>query len=205
MFALRWLGHRPLVPCRLRVRGGGLRPSKRGALVTGSFGSPFALRAQFEVDRGQVAGGAAHGQARHDARPVLVAHEDHAPHWRSRRRSPCSGMSLSTTAPYFVFTPSKEPSESRFELQVKTRSRGAPSRARAGRDRVRAGTSRRAQRGRGWRHVQQRPAGRTDRRCKKRTCEICGLTWAKDWRVVLFANLKRLGSLVMFSAAAGTG
>lgn len=92
--------------------------------MTGSFGSAFALRAQFEVDRGQVAGGAAHGQARHDARPVLVAHEDHAPHWRSRRRSPCSGMSLSTTAPYFVFTPSKEPSESRFELQMKTRSRG---------------------------------------------------------------------------------
>jgi hypothetical protein len=28
------------------------------------------------------------------------------------------------------------------------------------------------------------------RPCKKRTCKICALTWAKDWRRVLFANLK---------------
>jgi hypothetical protein len=41
--------------------------------------------------------------------------------------------------------------------------------------------------------------------CKKRTCEICGLTWAKDWRVVLFANLKELNSLVMFSAITPPG
>lgn len=41
--------------------------------------------------------------------------------------------------------------------------------------------------------------------CKKRTCDICGLTWAMDWRVVLFANLKELDSLVMFSAITPPG
>jgi hypothetical protein len=28
--------------------------------------------------------------------------------------------------------------------------------------------------------------------CKKRTCSICSLTWARDWRRVLFENLKAL-------------
>jgi hypothetical protein len=48
-------------------------------------------------------------------------------------------------------------------------------------------------------------AGYHGHSCKKRTCEICGLTWAKDWRVVLFANLKELNSLVMFSAITPPG
>ena len=41
--------------------------------------------------------------------------------------------------------------------------------------------------------------------CKKRTCSICGLVWAKDWRVVLFANLKHLGGFVMLSAVTPPG
>ncbi len=41
--------------------------------------------------------------------------------------------------------------------------------------------------------------------CKKRTCSICGPVWAKDWRVVLFANLKHLDGLVMLSAVTPPG
>lgn len=48
-------------------------------------------------------------------------------------------------------------------------------------------------------------AGYQGHSCKKRTCEICGLTWAKDWQVVLFTNLKALNSLVMFSAITPPG
>ena len=36
--------------------------------------------------------------------------------------------------------------------------------------------------------------------CKKRTCSICSLTWARDWRRVLFENLKSLGVPVALSA-----
>jgi hypothetical protein len=48
-------------------------------------------------------------------------------------------------------------------------------------------------------------AGYHDHSCKKRSCEICGLVWAKDWRVVLFANLKHVGCPVMFSAVTPPG
>jgi hypothetical protein len=48
-------------------------------------------------------------------------------------------------------------------------------------------------------------AGYHGHSCKKRTCEICGLVWAKDWRVVLFANLKHVGCPVMFSAVTPPG
>jgi hypothetical protein len=41
--------------------------------------------------------------------------------------------------------------------------------------------------------------------CKKRTCSKCGLIWAKDWRVVLFTNLKHLGGFVMLSAVTPPG
>ena len=41
--------------------------------------------------------------------------------------------------------------------------------------------------------------------CKKRTCSKCGLVWAKDWRVVLFTNLKHLGGFVMLSAVTPPG
>ena len=41
--------------------------------------------------------------------------------------------------------------------------------------------------------------------CKKRTCHICGLVWAKDWRVVSFANLKHVRCPVMFSAVTPPG
>jgi len=41
--------------------------------------------------------------------------------------------------------------------------------------------------------------------CKKRTCPKCGLVWAKDWRVVLFAALKHQGGLVMLSAVTPPG
>ena len=41
--------------------------------------------------------------------------------------------------------------------------------------------------------------------CKRRTCSRCGLTWAKDWRVVLFAALKHEGGLVMLSAVTPPG
>lgn len=34
---------------------------------------------------------------------------------------------------------------------------------------------------------------------------MCGLVWAKDWRVVLFANLKHVGCPVMFSALTPPG
>jgi hypothetical protein len=42
------------------------------------------------------------------------------------------------------------------------------------------------------------------RACKKRTCEICGLRWARDWRRVLFANLKTAG-MVALSAVTPPG
>lgn len=41
--------------------------------------------------------------------------------------------------------------------------------------------------------------------CKKRTCSMCGLIWAKDWRMVLFANLKHLGGFVMLSSVTPPG
>jgi hypothetical protein len=41
--------------------------------------------------------------------------------------------------------------------------------------------------------------------CKKRTCGICGLTWARDWRIVLLVNLRNLGGLVMLSAVTPPG
>lgn len=41
--------------------------------------------------------------------------------------------------------------------------------------------------------------------CKKRTCEICGLVWAKDWRRVLFEALKSLGVPVALSAVTPPG
>ena len=41
--------------------------------------------------------------------------------------------------------------------------------------------------------------------CKRRTCSICGLTWAKDWRVVLFRNLLHHGGFVMLSAVTPPG
>lgn len=41
--------------------------------------------------------------------------------------------------------------------------------------------------------------------CKKRTCSICSLTWARDWRRVLFENLKALGVPVALSAVTPPG
>lgn len=41
--------------------------------------------------------------------------------------------------------------------------------------------------------------------CKKRTCEICGVTWARDWRRVMFANLKALGAEVAFASVTPPG
>jgi hypothetical protein len=41
--------------------------------------------------------------------------------------------------------------------------------------------------------------------CKKRTCRICGLRWAKDWRRVLFTNLKEAGPMVALSAVTPPG
>jgi hypothetical protein len=41
--------------------------------------------------------------------------------------------------------------------------------------------------------------------CKKRTCEICGLTWARDWRRVMFANLKTLSGEVAFASVTPPG
>ena len=41
--------------------------------------------------------------------------------------------------------------------------------------------------------------------CKKRTCAICGLVWAKDWRRVLFEALKSLGVPVALSAVTPPG
>jgi len=48
-------------------------------------------------------------------------------------------------------------------------------------------------------------AGWQGNSCKKRTCSTCGLVWAKDWRVVLFANLKHLGGFVMLSSVTPPG
>jgi hypothetical protein len=47
--------------------------------------------------------------------------------------------------------------------------------------------------------------GWQSRPCKKRTCKICGLRWAKDWRRVLFANLKEAGPMVALSAVTPPG
>jgi len=47
--------------------------------------------------------------------------------------------------------------------------------------------------------------GWQSRPCKKRTCEICGLRWAKDWRRVLFTNLKEAGPMVALSAVTPPG
>ena len=47
--------------------------------------------------------------------------------------------------------------------------------------------------------------GWQSRPCKKRTCTICGLTWAKDWRRVLFSNLKVAGPMVALSAVTPPG
>jgi hypothetical protein len=41
--------------------------------------------------------------------------------------------------------------------------------------------------------------------CKKRTCAICGLVWAKDWRRVMFEALKSLGVPVALSAVTPPG
>ncbi len=41
--------------------------------------------------------------------------------------------------------------------------------------------------------------------CKKRTCEICGLTWARDWRRGMFENLKSLGVEVAFASVTPPG
>lgn len=48
-------------------------------------------------------------------------------------------------------------------------------------------------------------AGHQGHSCKKRTCEICGLTWARDWRIVLLHNLRHVGGLVMMSAVTPPG
>jgi hypothetical protein len=41
--------------------------------------------------------------------------------------------------------------------------------------------------------------------CKKRTCHLCGLAWARDWRRSLFANLKAPGVPVALSAVTPPG
>lgn len=65
------------------------------------------------------------------------------------------------------------------------------------------------------RQVERIPPTREERRkcearwrggsCKKRTCEICGLVWAKDWRRVVFEALKSLGVPVALSAVTPPG
>lgn len=47
--------------------------------------------------------------------------------------------------------------------------------------------------------------GWQERPCKKRTCEICALTWAKDWRRVLFANFKEAAPMIALSAVTPPG
>ena len=41
--------------------------------------------------------------------------------------------------------------------------------------------------------------------CKKRTCEVCGVVWARDWRRVLFEALKAPGVPVVLSAVTPPG
>ena len=41
--------------------------------------------------------------------------------------------------------------------------------------------------------------------CKKRTCEICGVVWARDWRRVLFEALLAPGVPVVLSAVTPPG
>ena len=41
--------------------------------------------------------------------------------------------------------------------------------------------------------------------CKKRTCSICGIVWARDWRRVLFEALQAPGAPVVMSAVAPPG
>lgn len=41
--------------------------------------------------------------------------------------------------------------------------------------------------------------------CKKRTCEICGVVWARDWRRVLFEALQAPGVPVVLSAVTPPG
>src|SRR3954462_3649939 len=48
-------------------------------------------------------------------------------------------------------------------------------------------------------------AGHHGHSCKKRTCPICGLTWARDWRMVLLVNLREVGVPVMLSAVTPPG
>jgi hypothetical protein len=48
-------------------------------------------------------------------------------------------------------------------------------------------------------------AGHHGHSCKKRTCAICGLTWARDWRMVLFVNLREVRVPVMLSAVTPPG
>jgi hypothetical protein len=48
-------------------------------------------------------------------------------------------------------------------------------------------------------------AGHHGHSCKKRTCAICGLTWARDWRMVLRVNFQHVGVPVMLSAVTPPG
>ena len=41
--------------------------------------------------------------------------------------------------------------------------------------------------------------------CKKRTCRICGVVWARDWRRVLFEALQAPGVPVVMSAVTPPG
>jgi len=41
--------------------------------------------------------------------------------------------------------------------------------------------------------------------CKKRTCEVCGIVWARDWRRVLFEALQAPGVPVVLSAVTPPG
>ncbi len=41
--------------------------------------------------------------------------------------------------------------------------------------------------------------------CKRRTCEVCGVVWARDWRRVLFEALKSPGVPVVLSAVTPPG
>lgn len=41
--------------------------------------------------------------------------------------------------------------------------------------------------------------------CKKRTCEVCGVVWARDWRRVLFEALQAPGVPVVLSAVTPPG
>ena len=41
--------------------------------------------------------------------------------------------------------------------------------------------------------------------CKKRTCQVCGVVWARDWRRVLFEALQAPGVPVVLSAVTPPG